>query len=268
MLPYIMSRTTITVHTDTGPITAQFLNDEHRREVNDAIANDDDDKLIELVTPAIAVARALTKNVMGHTVELTENELLLDGRPLNHYTASIALRMAKEGSNSDPLLNFIVRCESNPSFRSVQELYKFLEYGQMPLTPSGHFLAYKRVRADYKDVYSGTLDNSVGQYVSMPRNQVDDNSENTCSYGLHFCSYEYLAHFSGERIVVLMIDPANVVSIPPDYNNTKGRCSAYQVVGELPVPKQWDRAVIDDYEPEDEESFDDSEEDEEDWGFF
>jgi hypothetical protein len=67
----------------------------------------------------------------------------------------------------------------------------------------------------------------------MARNAVDDRSEVTCSQGLHFCSQEYLKSFSGDQIVVLKINPADVVSIPVDYNNTKGRCAAYQVIDVL-----------------------------------
>ena len=62
------------------------------------------------------------------------------------------------------------------------------------------------VRSDYKDVHSGTFDNSVGQVLEMPRNQVDEDKDRTCSAGLHFCSYDYLKFFGGERIMVLKID--------------------------------------------------------------
>ena len=32
--------------------------------------------------------------------------------------------------------------------------------------------------------------------------------------------------------MILKINPANVVAIPADYNNTKGRCCEYEVAGE------------------------------------
>jgi hypothetical protein len=67
----------------------------------------------------------------------------------------------------------------------------------------------------------------------MERNMVDDNRNNTCSSGLHFCSHSYLASFSGERTVIVKIDPADVVSIPSDYNDAKGRTCRYTVIGEV-----------------------------------
>jgi hypothetical protein len=110
-----------------------------------------------------------------------------------------------------------------------------LEKNNLPITPDGYFLAYKKVRANYLDVHSGTMDNSPGRVVEMPRNKVDDNQNNTCSHGLHFCSEGYLKHFGGERTVIVKINPADVVSIPNDYNQTKGRACRYEVIGEVGV---------------------------------
>ena len=143
------------------------------------------------------------------------------------------LDMFREGFSVTPLVLFLENLMQNPSNRSVTELYRFLERSNMPITPDGHFLAFKKVRDDYKDVHSGTFDNSVGQVVSMERNQVDDDKDRTCSNGLHFCSEDYLANFSGERIMILKINPRDVVSIPSDYGDTKGRCCLYEVIGEL-----------------------------------
>jgi hypothetical protein len=75
----------------------------------------------------------------------------------------------------------------------------------------------------------------VGKTVEMERNQVDDDKDHTCSTGLHFCSQDYLNHFSGERVMILKINPRDVVSIPADYGDTKGRCCRYEVIGELGV---------------------------------
>jgi hypothetical protein len=110
-----------------------------------------------------------------------------------------------------------------------------LEKNNLPITSDGHFLAYKKVRKDFKDCHTGTMDNSVGKIVEMERHEVDDNANNTCSNGLHFCSKEYLNHFGGERTVIVKINPADVVSIPTDYDFSKGRACRYEVIGELGV---------------------------------
>ena len=124
---------------------------------------------------------------------------------------------------------------TNPSKRAVDELYGFLEKNSLPITPDGHFLAYKKVRQNYFDCHTGKMDNSVGKIVEMERNEVDDNKDQTCSTGLHFCSQEYLPHFGGgdSRVVIVKINPRDVVSIPVDYNNAKGRACRYEVIGEV-----------------------------------
>jgi hypothetical protein len=69
----------------------------------------------------------------------------------------------------------------------------------------------------------------------MPRNKVDEDKDRTCSYGLHFCSISYLPHFSdscGGHTMIVKINPKDVVAIPADYNNTKGRTCRYEVIGE------------------------------------
>jgi hypothetical protein len=131
------------------------------------------------------------------------------------------------------MASFMENLMSNSSKRAVDELYGFLEKNNLPITPDGHFLAYKRVRDNYFDVHSGTMDNSVGKIVEMERNEVDDNKDRTCSAGLHFCSHSYLGHFGGDRVVIVKINPRDVVSIPSDYNDSKGRACRYEVIGEV-----------------------------------
>jgi hypothetical protein len=134
-----------------------------------------------------------------------------------------------------PLLTFLYNLMENPSYRAVNELYDFLDVGELPITEDGFFLAFKNVKSDYKDIHSGTFDNSVGSICEMPRYKVDEDKDRTCSSGLHFCSIAYLPNFSdsnGGHTMIVKINPKDVVSIPADYNNTKGRCSRYEVIGE------------------------------------
>jgi hypothetical protein len=70
----------------------------------------------------------------------------------------------------------------------------------------------------------------------MERRDVDDNADNTCSAGAHFCGEGYLPHYGtakGSRIVTLKIAPENVVAFPKDYNLAKGRAYKYEVIGEM-----------------------------------
>lgn len=133
------------------------------------------------------------------------------------------------------LINFAQRLMENPSNKAVNELYGFLEHNDIELAEDGCFYAWKKVRSDYKDIHSGKFDNSPGQHVTMERNMVNENSEDTCSSGLHACAKSYLNHFGGKdsKVVKVKIDPKDVVSIPKDYNNAKMRCCGYKVVEDV-----------------------------------
>jgi len=161
--------------------------------------------------------------------------LFWKGKEMHNALTTRMVAMLQDEFPIEPLVNFMENLMSNPSKRAVDELYGFLEKNSLPITPDGHFLAYKKVKQDYTDCHSGTMDNSVGKIVEMERNEVDDNKEVTCSTGLHFCSQEYLPHFGGStsRVVIVKINPRDVVSIPVDYHNAKGRACRYEVIGEV-----------------------------------
>ena len=201
--------------------------------------------------PALASPVTAVRKFSNGLVDVVDGQVTYDGEAIHSVLAQKIADMFEQGFDIRPLTNFMKNLFSNPSKRAVDELYGFLEAGNMPITADGHFLAYKKVREDYKDVHSGTFDNSVGQVVSMVRNKVDENKDNTCSSGLHFCSFEYLKSFGGSRIMILKINPADVVSIPSDYvvttkygtGGTKGRCCRYHVIGEVPVDEDRDNIL-------------------------
>lgn len=140
-----------------------------------------------------------------------------------------------QGADYHAILNFIKNLMKNPASSAVQKLYDFVEFGKMPITPDGCFLAYKVVRENYKDKHSGTMDNSVGKVVEMPRGNVDPDHNNTCSSGLHFCSFQYVKSFytNGDRLLIVKVSPEDVVAFPPDYNNTKARACKYEILWDV-----------------------------------
>lgn len=145
------------------------------------------------------------------------------------------INMKDRGFDCQPMIEFIKKLYTNPLQSSIDELFMFMEANNLPITEDGDFIAYKIINSNYRDIYSDSIDNSVGQIVTMERVDVNSDRYQTCSSGLHFCSKEYLGHFGNESsICVLMkINPADVVSIPSDYNNAKGRCCRYEVLCEM-----------------------------------
>ena len=200
--------------------------------VLDAIKAGDWDTVKDVIEP-----KKVVLNYGQGNVSIQGETLFWKGAEMHTSLSKRMIQMLQDGFPIEPLVLFMENLMNNPSFRAVNELYGFLEKNSLPITPDGHFLAYKKVRNDYMDIHSGTFNNSVGYICEMERNKVDDNQNNTCSSGLHFCSKEYLSHFGGSdsRTMILKINPADVVSIPTDYNNSKGRTCRYEVIGELGV---------------------------------
>ena len=191
-----------------------------------------------------AVHRSLTVKgaIADHTngrCQIFGDEIHIDNKPLPKAIASRVLTLFRKGGfNLDPVFRLLENIEANPEEFSRNELYLFLEQNHLPFTPDGHFLAYKMVLANGYDIFTGKTNlHKLGETVSMNRSDVDPDRNRTCSTGLHFCSYEYLNKAYSQspdyRLLVLKINPADVVSIPSDYNNAKGRTWKYVVVEEM-----------------------------------
>lgn len=187
------------------------------------------DKILELMQPQVK-----RLNGLGGNFRIDADVVYHKDFKLPDFMSVKLISMLDNAKSTTQLENFIENLMENPSSRAIHGLYQFLESGNFNLTPDGHFLAYKYVNSDYKDCHTGTFDNSVGSIVKMDRRLVDDNPKNTCSRGLHFCSYDYLPSYSqSKHIMMLKINPRDVVSIPDEYGFTKGRCCRYEVIADV-----------------------------------
>ena len=231
MSTYILAKDKITIYLNSEIHTASRGTHVNFDQIVEAVKEGDWDAIPNLINIKKAI-QAYSKGI----VTIRDGVLYFDGRQLHNALADRILEFSREGYPVDNMIAFLENLMKNPSKTSVDELYLFLEATDLPITEDGCFLAYKKVRDNFTDIYSGKFDNSPGSEPSMPRNEVDDNRDRTCSKGLHFCSRSYLPHFGrghADRVVIVKINPADVVSIPSDYNNAKGRAAKYQVIGEF-----------------------------------
>lgn len=218
----------ITVYLEGGVARTIAATDKRFKAVKKAIKDKDMAGLIAILDVATGI-----KTISNGKVTVKDGRVYYQGKELHNAITKRIIKMVKEGYDATPMIKFLQNVMTNPSQKSAQELYLFLEANELPITDDGCFLAYKAINENWTDCYTGKIDNSVGKVVKMSRGNVDDNRDSTCSHGLHFCSKEYLNHFHGARHVVLKINPRDVVSIPSDYNNAKGRCCEYLVLEEV-----------------------------------
>lgn len=230
MIPYTITTNSLTCLIEGMPKTIEKSHVNFQK-IIEAIQLGDEGLVISLSD----VAKEVHKYGSGK-VKVSDGIVYYQDKELHNYAVDKLLQFMEEELPIEPLVKFLENLMDNPSYRAVQELYKFMEVGNMPLTSDGCFLAYKKVRSNFFDIHSGTFDNSVGQKPSMPRNEVNEDSNVTCSSGLHACSFGYLGSFGSSpenKVVVVKINPKDVVSIPADYNSTKMRVCEYEVIEDV-----------------------------------
>jgi hypothetical protein len=192
---------------------------------------------------------------------LRDGVVHLDGDILPESLGERLLKLMEDQMPVDILVKFWKNLKTNPSFNSRKMLYKFLEHNGHPLTEDGCFIAYRGVTEDFKDVHTKTFNNAVGNVCEIPRSDVDDNPNNTCSHGLHVACFDYAKGF-GPKLIEVKVNPADVVTVPVDYNGTKMRVCKFEVMAECEnlrtesVYNMNDEEEIDDNEYYDSESGD------------
>ena len=151
--------------------------------------------------------------------------------------APIADLITHANANNQPepitaLLNRIINIDRN---HSRDDLVKFLERARMPVTNDGRIVAFKRVtklNGTNYDVHSKSVVNEPLTRVYMDIGDVDPDRSNDCSYGLHVASRDYLTRFGGEVLLLILINPEDVIAVP-EYDPRKVRVCAYDIVHEF-----------------------------------
>lgn len=254
MIPYIETPYGVTFHGKNGIPQQVHKNHPNFNKIIDIVKGDDSsdevfDVLVRLMKP-IETIRDIAKTC-DTLLRMTSNGRLycvVDDYEVSlpHNLATYVLKMQEENNDLTPIANFIAKLVRNPRKEVVDELWGFISACGMCLTPQGNFLAYKNVRNDFKSIHDNRFDNSPGKVLKMPRSAVEHDPQRTCAQGLHFAAWGYLSHYSdvNGKTVLLSISPEDVVSIPADYNNMKGRACRYKVLREVDRPEELKNTIL------------------------
>lgn len=242
---------------------------------NDGLA----DELTRLLDPSMAVSAFFEP--LSERVSIRNGHVYVDGDEISGALADHILRYIDEDNDPGPLVRFLENVLANPNEHSREQLYRWLEKHKFAITEEGNFLAYKGVRNrtgdsteyPYESIsqgsaivdsqpYQGAIPNGVGAVVEMPRSEVFHDPAVGCNTGLHAGTWGYASNFSQGAVLLVEINPRDVVSVPTDCNDQKIRCCRYTVVevsaGELTTSYYDGEDTYDD-------PYDDEEED--DWNF-
>lgn len=229
--------------------------DSRYKALKDAVKRGADESEIKdiLVVRQVAAAAVDTMPVWSGTIPHDNNdasELVFRSGKLYLRDTEVDESLAKEiatlvvnGMPRNGMVNFIYRLYDSVrtpngkrvSARVRSELLGFVKRNGIVVDSNGDIISYKAVKENYYDKHTGkTFKNTPGTRVWMDFGDVDDNMNVGCSKGLHCGSLDYVAGFGwgNDRIVVVRVDPADVVSVPSDCSHQKLRCCAYTVIGD------------------------------------
>ena len=153
----------------------------------------------------------------------------------NAHKLATQVAHATASGNSKGMNALLKRLADMPKSRthSVEDLLKFLERGDLPITDDGRIVFYKILhkktgKFGYVDCHSGNVQQGPNVEVRMAESLVDPNRRNECSNGLHVARRQYLGNFSGDVCFLGSLAPEDVVAVP-DYDANKMRVCAYQL---------------------------------------
>lgn len=294
-MKFLFSENVVTVMVD-GNVHSVRTDDARFERVKKAIKSNDKNGLLAALANKAEVEQPLTV-VPFDNITVQDGKVYYKGNLLDNSITKNIIKLQAQGLPYNGMIKFLDRLYSNTSYRVREQLFKFMEnkYG-LVIDDEGYLLAYKAVNENWTDKRTGTISNKIGSVIKMDRGSVNDDPNDACGAGLHAGSLEYVRSFGNgkDHIVIVKIDPANIVSIPYDDSCQKIRCCEYEVMSEyhgvlnkvvytkeqleMPakiVPHKWeeveedDNNGIDDYENEYDSEQDDyyNNDDDDEYGF-
>lgn len=188
---------------------------------------------------------------LSDRITVRNGSVYIDGDEADGTIVRQIVRFLDQGVDDwQPLVAFIENLLGNENEHSVGMLYDWLEAnGDFAIDAEGYIIGYKGVadkgdgtftsinsgRAIVNGVeVSGRIPQTVGDVVTMPRSEVQHDPSVGCHTGLHVGTYEYARNFAQGALLLVRVNPRDVVSVPTDCSAQKMRCCKYEVVAVIP----------------------------------
>ena len=263
----IADQSSITVLGDQGEFYYISSQDVVYREVRDYLIDQrgtDLDHVADLITgtrEAVETLTAAAQNAVDGDGDGAYR--LKHGDPVDAVVFDTAVKLNLNGEDPAAVVKFLQRLERNPSEASRSQLFAWLQAGGFSITSDGLVIGYKAVTAEGKsyhggvepctltyadgtsEVITGTIPYPIGATAEMPRELVDDNRDAACSVGFHVGTFAFAVEFGNEdgSILVILFDPAHVVSVPRHAADQKVRVHKLFVAAEYDGEKIPDTIV-------------------------
>lgn len=230
--PYYITENEITIYLQDSELVVNRTNPNYNQIVTSLRTGVSDEELQNLANPRETL-KVFTDKIPDKFV-IESDAVYYDGIALSGNIVDEILRRARNNLTFSHLLKFFENLSKNPSYASRESLFDFLALREFPFSTEGTFYAYKAVRKDFKDKWSGTLDNSPGNEVSFDRSQVNSDRGNACASGLHAGNKSYVDWYGTKegKLVIVEINPEDVVMVPKS-EAEKIRVCKYKVLAEV-----------------------------------
>ena len=233
----------VTVLLENGDFVEREVTDEEFKKVLEAQS---DDEVLRILCPEYSEVVDSRNKALSMVEKLRQSKLLRVKNDTIYWdnvsSLSVPVELAEaivdaELEHNDLKIstyrNFWTLMSLNPDDRCRKNLFWFLQKYGMTISKCGFFVGYRNVDKTeeenvFTDHHSHKFRIKVGEMVTMDRNKCDTVQENTCSSGLHIGGKGWLKrNYYGDTGLACLVNPADVVAVPPLDNYGKLRTCAY-----------------------------------------
>ena len=233
----------VTVLLENGDFVEREITDEEFKKVLEAQS---DDEVLRILCPEYSEVVDSRNKALSMVEKLRQSKLLRVKNDTIYWdnvsSLSVPVELAEaivdaELEHNDLKIstyrNFWTLMSLNPDDRCRKNLFWFLQRYGMTISKCGFFVGYRNVDKTeeenvFTDHHSHKFRIKVGEMVTMDRNKCDTVQENTCSTGLHIGGKGWLKrNYYGDTGLACLVNPADVVAVPPLDNYGKLRTCAY-----------------------------------------
>ncbi len=186
----------------------------------------------------LACRKTMREAIEQGNFKISSDGLYMNGSLVKNPVADEICELFQREEPFEHLLKFYQNLCLCPSAHIYKTLFNMIKNSHVQINEDGNIIAYRRVRSNFTDPRTGTMDNSVGTTLTIPYHEVDHNYNNTCSRGLHVCAPHYLNNsgYGGRgcpKVIKVEVEPRNCVAIPSDYRFTKMRVCSFKVIEDI-----------------------------------
>ena len=204
------------------------------------------DDIIKIFCPQIVEVRQEIKSIEELEDRVRKSNLLEWRNDAIYFPIVSELSVPKELATSildaedandslklETYKNFWTLLSLNPNEECRQNLWWFLNRNGLVVSKHGFFIAYRNVDRTsdpnvYTDNHTHTFKIKIGEMVTMPREHCCADNNQLCSTGLHAGARDWLKrNYCGNVGLTILVNPADVVSLPHKDYYGKMRCCAY-----------------------------------------